>query len=99
MGEHVIAYWYKGSKIKWCLGTIEKIKLEKLIISYMTRGDSKGQSWTFPESAELLETTVEQVIAVKVKVQYLGTVRIRCNLMSKTLASEMDILMDSIQSK
>ena len=47
MGEPLIAYWYEGSKIKWYLGIIEEIKLEKLIISYMTRADSKGQSSTW----------------------------------------------------
>ena len=38
----------------------------------MICANSKGQSWTSPETAENLETSVEQIIASKLKVQYLG---------------------------
>ena len=62
----------------------------------MIRADSKGQSWTFHETAEILETSVEQIIASTIKVQYLGSVRIRCNLVSKTLSNKMDNIVNSI---
>ena len=53
---------------------VEAEKSDKLLISYMIQADSKRQSWTFPETAEILETSVEQITASKVKVQYLGSV-------------------------
>ena len=56
----------------------------------MIRADSKAKSWTFPETAKILETSVDQIIASKVKVEYLGSVRIQCILVSETLSNEMD---------
>ena len=74
LGKHVIAYWLGGHIARWYLGMVEAEKSDKLLISYMIQADSKRQSWTFPETAEILETSVEQIIASKVKVQYLGSV-------------------------
>ena len=56
----------------------------------MICADSKGTSWTFPETAKILETSVNQIIASKVKVEYLGSVRIQCILVFETLSNEMD---------
>ena len=63
----------------------------------MIHADSKGRSWTFPETAEILETFVEQITASKV--QYLDSVRIRYNLVSKTLSNEMDNIANFIEKK
>ena len=65
----------------------------------MIHADTKGQSWTFPKTAEILETSVEQIIASTVKVHYLGSLRIWCNLVSKTLSNEMDNIVNSIEKK
>ena len=51
---------------------------------------TKGKSWTYPESAEVLLTSCDQILASKVKVQYLGSVRIRCNILSNDLIQEMN---------
>ena len=59
-----------------------------LVISYMSKADKKGKVWTFPERAELLETSQKQILATKVKVQYLGTVRIHCHIISDNLIKE-----------
>ena len=40
----------------------------------MNKADKKGKVWTFPQCAELLETSQEQVLATKLNVQYLVTV-------------------------
>ena len=40
----------------------------------MSKADKKGKVWTFPQCAELLETSQEQVFATKLNVQYLVTV-------------------------
>ena len=74
----------------WYLGIVEAEKSDKFIISYMICADSKGKSWTFPETAKILETSVNQIIASKVKVEYLGSVRIQCILVFETLSNEMD---------
>ena len=74
----------------WYLGIVEAEKSDKFIISYMIRADSKGKSWTFPKTAKILETSVDQIIASKVKVEYLGSVRIQCILVFETLSNEMD---------
>ena len=99
LGKHVIAFWLEGNVAKWYLEIVEAEKCDKLLISCMIRGDSKGQSWTFPETAEILETNFEQIIATKVKVQYLGSVRIRCNLVSKTLVTEMDKMFKLVEER
>ena len=57
----------------------------------MIRADSVGQSWTFSKTAKILETAVEQIMASTLKLQYLGSVKIWCNLISKTL-SKINIL-------
>ena len=56
----------------------------------MIKTDSKGKSWTYPESAEVLLTSCDQILASKVKVQYLGSVRIHCNILSNHLIQEMN---------
>ena len=58
-----------------------------------------GQSCTFPETACILETSVEQIITSKVKEQYLGTVRTWCNSVSKTLSNEMSNIINSNEKK
>lgn len=49
--------------MRWYLGIVEAGKSEKLLISFMVRADSKGQIWVFPEIAEILETSVQQIAA------------------------------------
>ena len=71
------------------LGVVEGLKDNNLVVSYMVvRADPKGYSWTYPESAQVLKTSQEQVLASKVKVQYLGSVRIRCKIFSKSLIQD-----------
>ena len=53
MGEHVIAFWLQGNEAKWHLGFVEGLKNGNYVVSYMTRADSKGKSWTYPESRSL----------------------------------------------
>ena len=95
--EHVIAYWLEGHIARWYLGIFEAEKSDKLLISYMIHADSNRQSWTFPETAEILETPVKQITSSKVKVQYLGYVRIQCNLVSKILSTEIDNIVNFIE--
>ncbi len=83
VGEHVIAFWHEGNETKWHLGVVEKI--QPLTVSYMTRTDQSGHNWTFPERSEIIQTAIDQVIATKIKVQYLGTVRIRCKIVSNEI--------------
>ena len=79
-------------KLKWHLGIVEGFNNEKVVISYMTRADETGAglSWTFPETSKVLETSIDQILASKVKVQFLGTVRIRWKIVDKKLITELN---------
>ena len=85
ISEHLIAFWVEGNETKWHLGVVEGIANENPLVSYMMQTDTKRKSWTYPESAEVLLTSCDQILASKVKVQYLGSVRIRCNILSNDL--------------
>ena len=90
ISEHLIAFWVEGNETKWHLGVVEGIENENPLVLYMIKTDSKGKSWTYPESAEVLLTRCDQILASKVKVQYLGLVRIHCNMLSNYLIQEMN---------
>ena len=90
ISEHLIAFWIEGNETKWHLGVVEAIENENPLVSYMILTDAKGRSWTYPESAEVIWTSCGQILASKVKVQYLGSVCIRCNLLSNDLIQEMN---------
>ena len=90
IGEHLIAFWIEGNETKWHLGVVEAIENENPLVSYMILTNAKGRSWTYPESAEVIWTSCGQILASKVKVQYLGSVCIRCNLLSNDLIQEMN---------
>ena len=90
IGEHLIAFWIEGNETKWHLGVVEAIENENPLVSYMILTDAKGRSWTYPESAEVIWTSCGQILASKVKVQYLQSVCIRCNLLSNDLIQEMN---------
>ena len=96
-GEHVIVFWVEESKIKWYLGIVKTNKNDKLVISYMSKADKKGKVWTFPECAELSETSQEQIRATKDKVQYLGSVRICCHIISDSLIEETNAIVATKQ--
>ena len=95
VGDHVIAFWIEGNETQWYLGFIDGMVGDNPLISYMKRTDKIGRSWTYPESAEILETNPEQILARKVKVQYLGSVRIRLNIVSQELIEEMNKIIKS----
>ena len=90
IGEHLIAFWIEGNETKWHLGVVEAIENENPLVSYMILTDAKGRSWTYPESAEVIRTSCGQILASKVKVQYLRSVCICCNLLSNDLIQEMN---------
>ena len=63
----------------------------------MSKADKKGKVQTFPECAELLETSQEQILVTKIKVQYLGTVQIRCRIISDNLIKETNAVVTTKQ--
>ena len=90
IGEHVAAFWVENDSVKWHLGIVEGYEKSLIRISYMTRADMLGTSWTFPETAEVLETSSDQILASKIKVQYSGTVRIRCQIVDEALTVQLN---------
>ena len=81
IGEHLIAFWVEGKETKWHLGVAEGIENENPLVTYIIQTDTKRKSWTYPESVEVLLTSCDQILASKVKVQYLGSVHICCNIL------------------
>ena len=66
----------------------------------MILANSKWQSWTSPETAENLEQiSVQQIIAPKLKLQYLGSIRILCNSVPKAISNKMNNIVYSIEKK
>ena len=62
VGDHVLAYWLEGNSSDFYLGVVENIQGDKIMVSYMVRAASSGETWVFPETAELLETKKEQIL-------------------------------------
>ena len=58
------------------------------VMPYIVKTDMKGKSWTYQETAEVLNTKCEQVPASNVKKQYLGSVHIHCIITSPELMIE-----------
>ena len=96
LGEHVIAFWNENDgQTKWYLGIVEGFSKDSVVVSYMTRGkgsEATDQIWAFPEHAEVLETSFDQILAFNVKVQYLGSVRIRCKIDENLIADLNDMI-------
>ena len=83
IGEHLTAFWVEGNETECHLGFVQGIENENPLVPYMIRIDTKGKLWTCPESTEVLLTSCDQILASKVKVQYLALLRIRCNPRNK----------------
>ena len=88
-GEHVAAFWF-ASDFQWYLGVIDDINEGVLFVSYMIRASDRNVDWVFPETAEVFETSFEQIMARRVPVEYQCSVRIRCTISSQELISEFD---------
>ena len=55
LGEHIVAFWIENESVKWYLGIVEGQEKTQIQVSYMTRADGSGTSWSFPETAEVLD--------------------------------------------
>ena len=77
IGEHIVAFWVEGTKPNWYLGIVEENEGPGPVVSYMKRIEAEGRSWAYPETAEILEISEDQILARKVNVQYARTVRIK----------------------
>ena len=95
-GEHIVAFWFESDCVKWHLGIVEGFDKSQIRVSYMTRSDASGTSWTFPETAEVLVTSQDQILASKIKVQYSGTVRIRCKIVDNSLIAKLNDIINNM---
>ena len=57
----------------------------KIMVSYMRKSDKKGVRWLFPEEAEILETSLDQILQRNIPVSYSLTAMIRCEISKATL--------------
>ena len=88
-GEHVAAFWF-ASDFQWYLRVIDNINEGVLSVSYMIHASDSNVDWVFPETAEVFETSFEQIMARRVPVEYQCSVLIRCTISSQELISEFD---------
>ena len=86
----VAVFWYENNMVKWYLAIVDRLNKDSITLSYMTHADSTGLSWTFPEKADVLDMSYDQILESKVMVQYSGTVRIRCMIMDKTMVARLN---------
>ena len=95
-GEHVVAFWFE-SKFQWYLGVVDDVDQEGVpTISYMIRAGENNSDWVFPETAEVLRTSTEQIMGRKIPVTYQCTVRIRCKITSRELVSDLDAQVEEL---
>ena len=92
LGEHIIAFWVEGNEVKWHFQVVEGLKNNTPTVSYMVHTDPKGKSWTYPESADVLQTSCDEIQAVNVKVQYLCSVCIWCGIVANELIDQINFI-------
>ena len=68
-------------------------KLSPDKVPYMVRTDICGNFWTYPEIAEILASSQDQVLSTYVQVTYLGSVCIPYAIVDEELIDEMNITM------
>ena len=61
------------------------------LVSYMIKSNISDSEWVFPEKADILKTTTEQIIGRKVTVDYNRSVRIRCSIKFDDLLSFLNL--------
>ena len=66
------------------------------LVSYMIRSSISDSEWVFPEKAEILKTTTEQIITRKVLVDYKCSVCIHCSIKSDDLLSTLNLKMKEL---
>ena len=82
IGEHIAAFWIED-KYDWHLGVVDLIKPNgNPQVSYLYSTDKERKIWTFPDpdNIEVQETGKEQIILKKIKVEYLSSINIKCEI-------------------
>ena len=91
IGEHIVAFCNENG-FQWYLGVIDHFdENDYPWVSYMIRSSLNKSEWVFPEKAEILKTTTEQIMAKKVQVDYKCSVRIRCSITSQELITTLNM--------
>ena len=54
-----------GYNIACYLGIVNQIVGDKVYVLYMRKSDKQGFSWSFPDEAEIYDTSRDQIIARK----------------------------------
>ena len=87
-GDHVAVAWLKednSRSYEWYLGVVNKlISNDSVSISYFVRKDTIGCQWTFPEVAEIRDTSMEQIVCKVTNITYQCISRIKCILQKQT---------------
>ena len=84
MGEHVAVFWLDQIN-EWHLGVVNSVEGNgALRILYLHSTDSTRKCWSNPDD-EPHETPTEQFLYRNIKVQYMNSVRIKCELLDDNL--------------
>ena len=91
IGENVAVFWMDET-VQWFLGVVDSNvgANGNILISYLTRSDSTGCEWIFPEDAEIIETSPEQILARNIEVEYRCSIRVRCRILSHEVIAELN---------
>ena len=69
--DHIAAFWFEHGKHKWFLGIIDTVVSDSIIkVSYLKCVDG-NKIWTFPEEADIQETSVDQILCKNNEINYL----------------------------
>ena len=63
---------------------------DQVIVSYLSRKDTEGYEWEFPEDAHIYPTSRERILASSVAVSYMCSVKIQCRIISEDLVVELN---------
>ena len=98
IGEHVVAFW-EEKFFQWYLGVVDHFDEKGIsLVSYLIRSSISDSEWVFPQKAEILKTTTEQIIARKVPVDYKYSVCIPCSIKSDDLLSTLNLIMKNLMT-
>ena len=87
IGEAVACIWQEGVgyNITWHLGIVDQMVGDKVYVLYMRKSDKHGLRWSFPDEAEIHDTSRDQIIGRNIEIRYSMTAIIRGNISRQTL--------------
>lgn len=67
---------------------VDAINTDSVKIAYLHNTDV-SRSWVFPEDSEILETSRDQILCKNIKVNYVCSIRIKCEICDINVIQEL----------